>query len=153
MQRHGIQGEIVHLSVPTLTVESAAQAVGCTPQCIVKSLLFLVDGQPVLAIACGLAPVSRAMLAGYYGVARKRVRLAPAEVVLQVSGYPVGTLPPFGHLQPLPTLIDPAVLKQPLLYAGGGAENALVRLAPQELLRATHAEVVPLVESPQGDTA
>ncbi len=145
MQRNRIAGEIMRLSVPTPTVESAAQAVGTTPQRIVKSLLFLIDGQPVLVIACGVAPVSRQTLAQLYGVSPKKVKLAPAETVLQVSGYAVGSMPPFGHLQKLPTLIDPTVLQQPEVYAGGGAENALVRLPSTELLRATQAKVVPLL--------
>lgn len=151
MQRNGIAGEIVLLAVPTLTVESAAQAVGVSPQRIVKSLLFLVDEQPVIAIACGLAPVNRERLARHYGVGRKRVKLAPPETVLQVSGYAVGAMPPFGHLQRLPTLMDPLVLQQPEVYAGGGAENALLRLDPKELLRVTQAEVVTLVTSPDVD--
>ena len=62
-------------------------------------------------------------------------------------------MPPFGHLQRLPTLVDPLVLQQPEVYAGGGAENALLRLSPQELLRATQAEVVPLLALPDADSS
>ena len=66
MQAHGIAGEILHLNVPTPTVEAAAQAVSAKPEQIIKSILFMVDGQPVLAIACGLSAIGRRAIADLY---------------------------------------------------------------------------------------
>jgi len=146
MQAQGIQGEILHLGVPTPSVEAASLAVSATPEQIIKSILFLVDDQPVLAIACGKSAIHRRPIANLYGVGKKRVKLAPPEIVLEISGYEVGAMPPFGHRQPLTTLIDPGVLKSPEAYAGGGAENALVRLNPQEILRVTGAKILDLLE-------
>jgi prolyl-tRNA editing enzyme YbaK/EbsC (Cys-tRNA(Pro) deacylase) len=146
MQAHGIKGEILHLGVPTPTVEAAAVAVNAMPEQIIKSILFLVDDQPVLAVACGKSAIHRRAIADLYGVGKKRVKLAPPEMVLAISGYEVGAMPPFGHRQPLTTLIDPRVLESPLAYAGGGAENALVRLNPQEILRVTGAKILDLLE-------
>jgi len=148
MQAHGILGEILHLGVPTPTVEAAAQAVSAMPEQIIKSILFVVDEQPVLAIACGTANINRRAIADLYGVGRKRVKLASPEMVLEISGYEVGAMPPFGHQQPLLTLIDPRVLDLPEAYAGGGAENALLRLDPQEILRATAGTVRDLLDQP-----
>lgn len=146
MQAHTIPGEIMHLSVPTPTVETAAQAVGTNADQIIKSILFVVDGQPVLAIACGLASISRRAIADLYGVGKKRVKLATPETVLEISGYEVGAMPPFGHHQPLATLIDRRVLSFSDAYAGGGAENALLHLNPQDILRVTGAKVLDLLE-------
>jgi len=148
MQQHSIAGEILHLSVPTPTVETAAQAVGTHPGQIVKSILFLVDSHPVLAITCGTQPVEQRAIASLYGVGRKRVKLASPQVVLDISGYEVGAMPPFGHRQPLPTLLDQRVLEQLVVYAGGGAENALVRLKPEDIQRVTQAKVLDLVQLP-----
>lgn len=148
MQAYGIVGEILHLDVPTPTVETAAQAVNATPEQIIKSILFVVDGKPVLAIACGTANINRRAIADLYQVGKKRVKLASPEMVLEISGYEVGAMPPFGHLQPLVTLIDPRVLDLPEAYAGGGAENALLRLDPQEILRATSGTVRDLLDQP-----
>lgn len=147
MQEQGVHGEMLHLDVPTPTVETAAQAVGTQPERIVKSLLFVIDGEPVLAITCGTSYVDRRAIAAIYAVGRKRVKLAPAETVLEISGYEVGAMPPFGHLRKLPTLLDRGVLLHPEVYAGGGAENALVRLEPVEILRVTQAQVMDLAES------
>jgi prolyl-tRNA editing enzyme YbaK/EbsC (Cys-tRNA(Pro) deacylase) len=146
MQAHSIQGEIMRLDVLTPTVESAARAVNATPDQIIKSILFLVDDQPVLAIACGLSNIGRRAIADLYGVGKKRIKLASPEKVLEISGYEVGAMPPFGHRQPLATLIDRDVLETPEAYAGGGAENTLVRLNPQDILHATGATVMDLLD-------
>jgi len=144
LQKHHIAGKVLILPQPTPTVETAAQAVGVPPERIVKSLLFLVNGQPVLAVACGPARVERRAIAAHFGVGRKRVKLADAATVLRLTGYPVGAVPPFGFPQPIPTLIDPAVLEHPEVYAGGGAENALLRITPQVIQHVTRGEVIPL---------
>ncbi len=144
MIAHQIAGEILFLDVPTPTVEAAAQAVSADPRQIVKSVVFTVLEAGVLTISCGDQLVERRAIAARYGVGRKRVKLAPPEVVLALTGYPVGTVPPFGHSNPLRCLIDPRVLQLDQVYAGGGAHNALVRLHPQEILRITQAEVIDL---------
>lgn len=150
LRTHTIAGEILLLDVPTPTVETAAQAVGAHPDQIVKSVLFLIDGNPVLAVAYGLGHIERRPIADRYQVGRKRVKLADAETVLQFTGYPAGAVPPFGHPQPLPTLLDPGVLQYEQVYAGGGAGNALVRIHPNEILRVTGAEVVRLIGNGEG---
>lgn len=144
MAQNGVLGEIIQLDTPTPTVEAAAGAVGGHPDQIVKSILFLINGDPLLAITCGSGRVDRRAVAAYCGVGRKRAKLAPPEIVLQLSGYEVGAMPPFGHLEPIRTLLDPAVLEKREVYAGGGAGNALVRLSPQEILRVTGAQVIKL---------
>ena len=148
LQAHAVQGEILYLEAPTPTVETAAQAVGAQTGQIVKTLLFLIDGQPVAAIANGTAPIERRALAACYQVGRKKIKLAPPETVLAITGYPAGAVPPFGHLEPLPTLLDPRVLTLNEVYAGGGAENALVRLDPQDILKITGAQVLDLLSRP-----
>jgi prolyl-tRNA editing enzyme YbaK/EbsC (Cys-tRNA(Pro) deacylase) len=146
IRRFGISAEILHLPVATPTVEDAARAVGTEPDRIVKSLLFLVDGSPALVIACGPSLVSRRRLAAHFGVSPKRVKLATPEVALLASGYPVGALPPFGHREQLPTLIDRRVVLQQQVYAGGGSIRALLRIGSQELARVTRATMLDLVE-------
>jgi prolyl-tRNA editing enzyme YbaK/EbsC (Cys-tRNA(Pro) deacylase) len=144
MRQNAVPGEILHLTVPTPTVEAAAQAVGTKPERIVKSILFLINGSPVLSISSGQQVIDRRAIAQLYNVGRKRVKLAEPMAVLQISGYEVGAMPPFGHLEALPTLLDRHVLDYPYVYAGGGAENALVRLNPQDILRTSGAKVTDL---------
>ena len=140
----GIAAEIVHLANETPTVEAAAIAVGCRPEQIGKSLLFLADGEPHLVIANGTTRVGYKALAGYLGIGRKRLKLANANQVLDITGFPVGTVPPFGHKRRLPTIIEARVMSQDEIYTGGGAINALMRLATDELQRVSAAMIVPL---------
>jgi prolyl-tRNA editing enzyme YbaK/EbsC (Cys-tRNA(Pro) deacylase) len=148
MRRHAVTGEILILDTPTPTVEAAAAAVGTRVENIVKSVLFTIDERRVLAITSGTQPIERRAIAALYEVGRKRVKLAPPETVLAATGYPVGTVPPFGHPAPLETLIDPRVLEQTQVYAGGGDHNALVRLDPADILRLSSGQVLDLHTRP-----
>jgi prolyl-tRNA editing enzyme YbaK/EbsC (Cys-tRNA(Pro) deacylase) len=135
MQGHDIHGEILYLHTPTPTVETAAAALGTHVDQIIKSILFIVEGQPVLAIASGLSSIRRQAIAKFYGVGKGKVKLATPEMVVDISGYEVGSMPPFGHRQPLDTLVDKRVIEIDEAYAGGGAENALLKFPPRDLLR------------------
>lgn len=145
-----IQADLIKLAVLTPTVEDAAKAVGTSPSQIVKTLLFIVDDKPVVAIACGTSRVDRRTIAAYFSVGRKRVKLADAEAVLEITGYPVGAVPPFGLKQHIQTFIDPRVMEHVEVYAGGGAIDCLLRISPGEIARATGAIVLDLLgEAPE----
>lgn len=136
----GIDAEIVFLPETTPTVEAAAEAVGVRPDQIVKSVLFVIKDpeqgtRPQLVVTNGLSLVRYKALADHLGISRKRVRMARADEVLALTGYEVGTVPPFGHVQPIPTLLDETVREQEMVYAGGGSINALMRLGVAELER------------------
>lgn len=151
IEEEGIEAEIVFLEETTPTVEDAAAAVGVHPRQIGKSLLFMIkqaDGemQPLLVISNGLSRVAYKKLAEHLGVSRRRLRIATPEQVKDATGYEVGTVPPFGHSQPLPTLLDESVTELEEIYAGGGRINALVRLPVAELQRIVQADVVDLGE-------
>ena len=139
-----IAAEIVHLANETPTVEAAASAVGCQPEQIGKSLLFLADGNPHLVIANGTTRVGYKPLASYLGVSRRRLRLANAAQVLATTGYTVGTVPPFGHITKLRTILEAGVMTQQELFAGGGANQTLLRIEVRELVRATAAQIISL---------
>ncbi len=142
--QEAIDAALVRPDRPTPTVEAAADAVGTRPEQIVKSLLFFVDGAPVLAISCGVDRIDRRSLAAFFGVGRKRVKLAGPEEVQAITGYSVGAVPPFGHPQPLQVFLDPRVLEQTSIFAGGGADDCLLKITPQELQRVTQAVVLDL---------
>lgn len=147
LTEHHIDGELIHLSVPTPTVETAAEAVGVSPDQIVKSLLFIIDGQPVLVIASGLGRIDRRLLGSHFGVSRKKTSFADSETVLALTGYPVGAVPPLGHREKLRVLVDPSVLEHETVFGGGGSDTTLLRLHSQDILRFTQAEVVPLQQA------
>ena len=144
LDENKIEGEIFSLEETVSTVDEAAQAVGAHPEQIVKSLLFTVDDQPILVIACGPQRVPADAIAAHCGVPPKQVKLASPSVVIDATGYQVGTVPPFGHRQPVQTLVDKQVLKQEYVYAGGGGHRVLIRFSPGDILRVTPAEIIDL---------
>lgn len=148
MDLHQIPGQILVLDAPTPTVDAAAQALGVESRQIVKSMLFTVATQSVMTISCGDQLIERRVIARLYGVGRKRVKLAPPELVLDLTGFAVGTVPPFGHRTVLKTLLDPKVLRFDEIYAGGGTQHAMVRLNPQDIARITQAEIIDLHTRP-----
>jgi Cys-tRNA(Pro) deacylase len=148
LDTYRIEGEILTLDVLTPTVEAAARAVGAETDQIVKTLVFIIHQEPIAAIACGTARVDRRVIANHFGVGRKKVKLATADMVLQITGFAAGAVPPFGHREPIPTLLDPRVLDHTTVFAGGGAENALVRLDPGDIHRVTEAAIIDLLSPP-----
>jgi prolyl-tRNA editing enzyme YbaK/EbsC (Cys-tRNA(Pro) deacylase) len=139
---NNIQATILRLDEHTATVSDAARALRVATDQIIKSLVFVTDGQPLLVINNGLARVDRRRLAVVLGVGRRRVKFATAEQALEVTGFVVGSMPPFGHRQKLRTLVDPAVTQQKTVFGGGGDLDAMMKLVSAELLRVTAAEVV-----------
>jgi prolyl-tRNA editing enzyme YbaK/EbsC (Cys-tRNA(Pro) deacylase) len=153
LRAEGVAGEILRLPDHTPTVESAARALGTTVERIAKSVLFLMGAEavPVVVVANGTHRVDYKRVADHLGVSRRRLRLAGAEEVLAITGYPVGAVPPLGYPRPVRTLVDTRVLAQPEIYAGGGALDALMRIAPAEIVRATTAEIVEVVATPAAE--
>ena len=84
--------------------------------------------------------MDRAALAGRFGVGKKQVKPADTATVLRLIGYPVGGVPPFGHVTRVPVLLDVAVQRWDVIYGGGGDGRTLLRVAPAELARVTEAE-------------
>lgn len=123
-----IDAEIIHLEEATLTVADAAEVMGVQPAQIIKTVLFLADGEPVLVIASGLARIAWKRLADYLGVSRRRLKTGNAEQVQTITGYVVGAVPPFGHREKLRTIVEQSVYEQTVMYGGGGEIDALMRV-------------------------
>ncbi|MCB0154566.1 MAG: hypothetical protein KDF65_07200, partial [Anaerolineae bacterium] len=139
---HQIEATILPMAEHTPTVPDAARALGVATDQIIKSLVFVIEGEPLLVINNGTALVDHKSIATKLGVGRKRVKFATPEQALEISGYVVGSMPPFGHKQRLHTLVDSAVAELDVVYGGGGVVDAMMRLTSAELLRVTAAEVV-----------
>lgn len=148
IQTHAIQARIINLSVPTPTVETAADALQTTPDRIVKSLLFIVEDLPVLVITSGKYRVDPKKLARHFNVGRRKVLLTDPETVLSITGYQVGAVPPFGHRQSVEVVLEQSIFDQELIYAGGGSNQSLMEVTPNEILRVTGAAILDLHMDP-----
>jgi prolyl-tRNA editing enzyme YbaK/EbsC (Cys-tRNA(Pro) deacylase) len=141
----GFANTVIELEVAVKTAAAAAEAVGCTPAQIVKSLVFqgVTSGVPVLVVASGANRVSEAKLQALLG---EPVRMGPPKFVREVTGFAIGGIPPVGHVQKLDTIIDAHLLTLEGLWAAAGHPNSLFSLTPDELIRMTGgrvAEVAP----------
>ena len=115
-----------------LTETRAAATLGVSASAIVKSIVLEHRQEPrgaCLAIVPGDCRVSRAKVATALAVGR--LRLAPAEVVKEATGYRPGGVPPIGHRQPLQVVIDRRVFDHDVVYGGGGDEWHMLRLEPR----------------------
>lgn len=140
------ESEIVEPGVPMPTVPLAAEAIGVRNEQIVKSVLFIApEGHGVLAIACGTARIDRHALSAVAGM--QRLKLASAEQVLAVTGYPAGGVAPVGHRTDLPVVIDSRVMDQPVVYGGAGSEDALLRITPADIVTATSAVIADITQA------
>jgi Cys-tRNA(Pro) deacylase len=146
LQTHHIQAEILHFDVQTPTVAVAAEVAGVAPAQIIKSVLFIADREPVLVLATGTSRIAWKRLADYLGISRKKLQMANATQVLEITGYVVGSVSPIGQRHKLRTIVEATIPTLKTVLAGGGELNALLKLETTELLRVVQGEVVELVE-------
>jgi prolyl-tRNA editing enzyme YbaK/EbsC (Cys-tRNA(Pro) deacylase) len=128
----------------TKTAADAARAIGCDVGAIVKSLVFIADGAPVLVLTSGANRVDTVRVADL--LSANDVRRASAEEVRSATGFAVGGTPPFGHPQRVRTLLDRDLLAYGEVWSGAGAPDAVFRATPQELQVTAGAEVADVAE-------
>jgi prolyl-tRNA editing enzyme YbaK/EbsC (Cys-tRNA(Pro) deacylase) len=138
----GLEIEVRTLDAPTRTADEAAAAVGVDKSQIAKSLVFLADGDPILAVVSGAHRVDADALALSCDCAM--IEQASPDDVRAATGFGVGGVPPFGH--DLPVVFDEALLEHDRIYAAGGDGNTLFEVDPKLLATAIGARVVQLAE-------
>ncbi len=126
-------------SESTRTADEAARAVGCEVGQIVKSLVFVADGAPVLALVGDDRRLDVDALRAALGAAE--VRRADADEVRAATGFSIGGVPPFGHRRPLRTVMDDGLHEHDVVWAAAGTPNHVFAIAPEELATRAGAEV------------
>ncbi len=139
----GLRARVLRLHASTRTVEDAARELGTDATHIAKTLLaHLADGRFVVAILRGDTRLDRRKLCR--AAQARAMTLAKADEVLEVTGHPVGGVPPFPLKTDLAVFIDRRVLAVETVYGGGGEVDALVEVPTAELLAVTGGQVVDL---------
>jgi prolyl-tRNA editing enzyme YbaK/EbsC (Cys-tRNA(Pro) deacylase) len=132
----------------TATSQQAADNVGCELGQIVKSIAFIVDGTPVVCLTSGDQRVDDRKIAALYGVNRKKVKIATAEELVSIWGYPPGSMPPLAYRTPgLTQYLDQTLRRYDLVYAAGGAHNAIFPIPLEQLAAVTGAPFADVVKA------
>ena len=126
----------------TKTAADAATAIGVTVGQIVKSLVFGVDNEIVMALVSGSNQLDEKKLAAAAGGAKcSRV---DADAVRAATGYPIGGVPPFGHSTQLRVFVDPDLLQYDEVWAAAGTWNDNFGAAPADIVRVAGGVVTDL---------
>ena len=133
----GIEIEPVVYPEGTRSAADAAAAIGCELSQIVKSLLVVGPDGPVLALTAGHNRIDLDALGALVG---GQVRMADASEARDATGYAIGGTPPFGHPEPIRTLVDPSLLEHEVVYAAGGTPDRCFPILSTVLADVTGAE-------------
>ena len=136
--------EIVPKNSPegTKTAQDAADALGITVGQIVKSLVFGVDDEVVMALVSGSNQLDEKKLANAAG--GKKCTRVDADAVRAATGYAIGGVPPFGHSTQLRVFVDPDLLQYDEVWAAAGTWNDNFGAAPADIVRVAGGVVTDL---------
>ncbi len=158
--RRGVTIEVMIFEKSTHTAQEAADAIGAELGQIVKSLVFMLPADPVvadsemeplIALVCGTDRVDVAKLSLVTG--RPRVRRASAKEASDATGFSIGGIPPFGHTQRISVVMDTGLDGYEVVWAAAGSANAVFPIAPATLRMLSDALVAPCTEDPRPEGA
>jgi prolyl-tRNA editing enzyme YbaK/EbsC (Cys-tRNA(Pro) deacylase) len=144
LRARGIDARLEEFTEGTPTAAAAARAAGCDVAEIVKSIVFVCDRRPVLALVPGDRRADASKVAAAAGA--DGARTARPEEVVAATGFEPGAVAPFPAPNVARVLLDRTLLECELVWAGAGSPTHMLGIAPVDLARAARAEIVDLVE-------
>jgi prolyl-tRNA editing enzyme YbaK/EbsC (Cys-tRNA(Pro) deacylase) len=142
----GLAIEVRRFAEETRTAADAARAVGCEVGQIVKSLVFVADGAPVVALVSGAHQLDPDRLGATLGA--DEVRRATGAEARSATGYAIGGVPPLAHATVLQVLIDRHLLEHDVVWAAAGLPDAVFPADPRALAAAAGAREAELAATP-----
>ncbi len=144
LQEKEIQHELVTLSGSVKNSARMAEILGLEPHSIIKTLVWLAGGDPILAIVAGDCKVDSRKLKKVIGT--EQLRFANDDEVSDITGYLMGAIPPCGWRTKTTVYVDSLVLKNDIVYAAGGQVNIVLKIRAADLIAATGATVADIAE-------
>lgn len=146
--RKGVTLEVTTFTESTHTAADAAAALDVELGQIVKSLVFVTEGEagpePLICLVSGPNRVDVARLAAVVGEAD--VRRATAREAHDLTGFSIGGIPPIGHLRPTRVVMDPDLGRFPIVWAAAGLPTSVFPVPPATLRILSNATVAPITE-------
>ncbi len=134
---YGMEERILEFPVSSATVELAAQAVGCIPARIAKTLSFKVGEAPILIVTAGDAKIDNRKYKDKFG--KKAVMLSQEEVAEKI-GHAVGGVCPFGIPDTVSVYLDESMKRFETVFPAAGSSNSAIELNMEELMRYSRAK-------------
>src|SRR3954449_975208 len=144
----GAAGQVRELTGSARTAAAAAEQLGVPVGAIANSLLFDVDGAPLLVLTSGAHRVDESMVAQLLGV--PAITRASADFVREHTGQPIGGVAPIGHPEPIGTLVDVELARHDQVWAAAGHPHAVFPTTYDELLRLTAGTAAEVGTGPTG---
>ena len=136
LKKHGLEDRIMELTVSSATVALAAEALGCEPARIAKTLSFEHGDGAILVLAAGDARIDNPKFKAQFGV---KARMLAADRVEPLIGHAIGGVCPFGVNPGIPVYLDESLRAFDVVYPAAGNSASGVRLTVEELERASEA--------------
>ena len=130
LEKYGLADRIIVTEHSSATVTAAAEALGCEPAMIAKTLSFIQDDRPVLILADGLARIDNRKYKERFGC---KARMIPSELVEPLVGHDVGGVCPFGVNDSVTVYLDESLKRHEIIYPAAGTDHSGVRLTIAEL--------------------
>lgn len=137
LAQFGLAERIQLFDVSSATVELAAQAVGCAPAHIAKTLSFLLPDGPILILAAGDAKIDNGSFKARF---HTRAKMIPQEQVEELIGHGVGGVCPFGIRAGVRVYLDESLRRFDTVYPAAGTSHSAVSLTLQELERSSGSQ-------------
>lgn len=128
----GLGDRVQEFPVSSATVELAAQAVGCEPARIAKTLSFAMDGGCILIVTAGDRKIDNGKFKARFGC---KAKMLPAEDVERLTGHQVGGVCPFASNPEAKVYTDVSLKRFETVYPAAGSASSAVRLSCDELFR------------------
>jgi prolyl-tRNA editing enzyme YbaK/EbsC (Cys-tRNA(Pro) deacylase) len=144
LERLGLLENVVYFERSTKTAQLAADAMGCELGQIAKSLVFVVDGRPVLALVAGDRRGDVAAIARESD--GRAAAMADAETVRAATGYSIGGVSPFDLPPDLTVLVDESLSRFGTVYPAAGTPSSMVRMPFDLLVEVTGGRVAPIAQ-------
>ena len=129
-RQYSMENRIIELKESSATVELAAQALGCEPARIAKSLSFMVDEKAILVISAGDVKVDNAKYKAEFGT---KAKMLTAEEVETMVGHAVGGVCPFGINEGLTVYLDESLKRFHTVFPACGSGNSAIELTIPEM--------------------
>ena len=129
-RQYSMENRIIELKESSATVELAAQALGCEPARIAKSLSFMVDEKAILVISAGDVKVDNAKYKAEFGT---KAKMLTAEEVETMVGHAVGGVCPFGINEGVTVYLDESLKRFHTVFPACGSGNSAIELTIPEM--------------------